>query len=74
MGQQIQLWVSRTGLIIAGVGEARPSAMCYSQPGRANLYPKSSEGFGRIFYFDIKFPSSSKDTGVCPHTCFEADL
>lgn len=54
----------------------RGTAPCHAlrSAWEGNLYPKSSASFGRIFYFDIKFPSSSKDTIVCPHVCSEPDL
>lgn len=35
-----------------------------------NPCPRSS---GRIFNFDIRFPSRSKDTAVCPHVCPELE-
>lgn len=54
-----------------GRGTAPRHALQSAREG--NLYPKSWEVFGRIFYFDIKFLSSSKDTVVSPHMCSEPD-
>lgn len=64
MGQQIQVFVPIVAAIVAG-----PAMLC-CQPVRAIPVSEAQAG---LFNFDIKFPSSSKDTTVCPRVCSELE-